>query len=109
MSLPAIPASNPTTIAPTAPIVYDSWWLKDLDISAGDPANVTVIVTMAKYRTLEDGTPDFSRIDQPLQFSIDHVMQQVDPQSPTYNDAIAAAVTALLTNLVIYAQSNKLI
>lgn len=105
-----IPASDPTKIASsTASVVFNGWWLTSFRLMAQNPLDVVAAVTLQKMGYAADGsTVVLSPVDTPLSFTVPDIFGLAYSGTPTGN-AVAQAVSALLTAVTLYGSTNSLI
>jgi len=61
MPLPQIDATNPTTVSPvTEEKIFNKWWVKNIHMRFPNGIQSGGNVMFVKYRTLADGTLEFS-------------------------------------------------
>jgi len=87
-----IQATSPTTVPASAAKIYDKWWLS-LHIAGNQKPRA--MITLKKYRTLDNGSNEFSPVDKPISFAIADVLTVAASRAASNKPALSNAMTAL--------------
>lgn len=100
MPIETIMATQPTTIPSKT---YDKWWISSIMIQSPNVnGDANAMVTLTKFRTLEDGTNEAS--NERVNFSVDKLMEKAQTDSN-----LAAIIEGLMEYIVEAATEKEII